>query len=72
MMWRRWSALAALALVLLPIGDTSLVARANVASAGSHSLGTVPGWIPEQAALALLCLNITWLMIRCRRLPWAD
>jgi len=66
-MWRRWSAMAALALVLLPIGGTSLVAQADVVLVKSCSLGTGSTWIPEHAAGAMLCLSIAWLMIRCRR-----
>jgi len=68
--WRRMSALAALGLVLLPIGGGSYVAEANgIPAIADVSLAASPGWIPEPAGLVLLFLNVAWLIVRCRRLP---
>ncbi|MGB2820596.1 MAG: hypothetical protein WBF17_06415 [Phycisphaerae bacterium] len=67
-MWRRMSALAASALVLLPVGGTSYVAHANGTPAVADvALGSAPSWIPQPMAFALLLLNVAWLILRCRQ-----
>ena len=67
-MWRRMSALAASALVLLPIGETTYVANANgTPAAADFAVGAAAGWIPQPAAVALLLLSVSWLILRWRQ-----
>jgi hypothetical protein len=67
-MLRKLSALAAMTLVLLPIGGLPYMAHADVtglsADLGPGSFLATAGGVPEPAAVALLCLGLAGLIVR--------